>query len=213
MPPELVIFDMDGVLFEGHNFWLDLHNRYGTTERGLELADQYLTTDYETLAIMVARDLWKGKPASTYDSMVKERIYQPGVKQLCRYLKEKGIPSVILSSGPYDLAARAKRDLGIDAVWANRLSIEHGRLTGDVEVMVRDHGKQELGRQIIADYKTSPAGTAFIGDSDADAGLAEIVGLSVAYNSNSEALKRVSKYVLEYGELEKLTDIFESLQN
>ena len=213
MAPELVIFDMDGVLFEGHNFWLDLHNRFGTAKRGLELADQYLNTDYETLAIMVARDLWKGKAASTYYSMVEERIYQPGVKDVCRYLKEKQIPSVILSSGPYDLAVRAQRDLGINAVWANRLSIENGRLTGDVEVMVRDHGKQELGLKIIADFKTTPAGTAFIGDADADAGLAEIVGLSVAYNSDSEALKRVSRYVLEYGQLGKLTGIFQSLQN
>jgi phosphoserine phosphatase len=210
MAIDLVVFDMDGVLFEGHNFWLELHQKYGTEKAGLELASRYLTSDYNTLAILVARDLWKGKPASVYNSMVKERVYQPGVKEVFAYLKNENIPTAILSSGPYDLALRAQRDLGINEVLANRLSIEDGRLTGEVEVMVRDHDKQEIGRKVIARFETTPSNTAFVGDSDPDIGLAEIVGLPVAYNSESAALNRVCRYVLRYGELKGLISIVQS---
>lgn len=212
MAIELVIFDMDGVLFEGYNFWLELHKKYGTEKLGLELADKYLTSDYDALAIQVARDLWKGKPASEYDLLVKERVYQPGVEEVFDYLRQKNIPSAILSSGPYDLALRAQKDLGIDAVWANRLSIEDGLLTGEVEVMVRDHDKQDIGRKIIARFETTPSHTAFVGDSAADFSLAKIVGLPIAYNSNSEALNHACKHVLGYGELKQVISILESQQ-
>jgi phosphoserine phosphatase len=207
---DLVIFDMDGVLFEGHNFWLELHQQYGTEKTGLELAGRYLTSDYDVLATLVATDLWKGKPASTYHSMVNQRVYQPGVKEVFDYLKRENIPSAILSSGPYDLALRAQKDLGITAIWANRLSIEHGLLTGEVEVMVRDHEKQDIGRQVIIHFETIPAHTAFVGDSNADLGLAEIVGLPIAYDSDSEGLNRACKHVLKYGELKRIIGILQS---
>lgn len=213
MAIDLVIFDMDGVLFEGHNFWLELHRKYGTEEPGLELAKEYLMSDYDALAIRVANDLWKGKPAITYDMLVKERIYQAGVKDLFNYLRQEGIPSAILSSGPYDLAVRAQRDLGIDAVWANRLAIEGGVLTGKVQVQVRDHDKESLGREVIALFETTPSHTAFVGDSDADLGLAEIVGLPIAYNSNSDALNRACRHVLRHGDLKQLISILQSQQD
>ena len=54
MTIELVIFDMDGVIFEGRNFWLDLHRRYSTEVEALELAERYLKSDYETLARITA---------------------------------------------------------------------------------------------------------------------------------------------------------------
>jgi phosphoserine phosphatase len=206
----LVIFDMDGVVFEGDNFWLELHRRFGTEKEGLELAGKYLLSDYDNLAALVAGGLWRGKPASVYESMVSGRVYQPGVEKVFGHLRANDIRTAILSSGPYHLAVRAQRDLGIDLVWANRLSMAGGRLTGEVEVMVRDHDKRGAGLRIIEHFGTTPEATAFVGDSDADAGLAEIVGLPVAYNSRSERLRGVCRHVLEYGELARLIDILQS---
>jgi len=77
MKIQLVLFDMDGVLFEGDNFWLELHERYGTQVRGLSLAEKYLKSDYKVLAQHVLGDLWKGKPASAYWQLVNTRSYQP----------------------------------------------------------------------------------------------------------------------------------------
>lgn len=208
---ELVIFDMDGVIFEGDNFWLELHEKYGTEEKGLELARKYLLSDYGNLANLVARDLWKGKPASIYNLMINSRVYQPGVKKVFNYLNQENIPSAILSSGPYHLASRAQMDLGINAIWANRLSIKDNALTGEVEVMVQDHDKKKAGLSIIRHFKASPSHTVFVGDSDADFGLAEVIGFPISYNSKSEALNRVSKYILKYGEFERLIDIFKTL--
>lgn len=213
MKVELVIFDMDGVIFEGDNFWLELHKQFGTEKEGLELAGKYLTSDYDNLARLVASNLWKGKSASVYNLMVNERLYQPGVRKVFSYLGQNNIRSAILSSGPYHLALRAQKDLGINIVWANRLSITDDKFTGEVKVKVRDHDKKTAGLKMIRHFKTTPLNTVFIGDSDADAGLAEIVGLPVAYNSKSERLDKICRYVLKYGELEKLINIFESLNH
>ena len=32
--PTLICFDMDGVIFEHRNFWLELHKVFGTLEEG-----------------------------------------------------------------------------------------------------------------------------------------------------------------------------------
>ncbi len=210
---QLVIFDMDGVIFEGDNFWLELHRRYGTEREGLELASKYLVSDYTNLANLVAGRLWKGKPASVYNLMVKRRLYQPGVRKVFGYLKRHNIHSAILSSGPYHLALRAQKDLGIDAVWANRLSINNDAITGEVEVMVRDYDKKDVGLGIIRQFNAEPSRTVFVGDSDADAALAEVVGLPVAYDCKSERLRKACKYALNYGELERLTDIIGNAQS
>ncbi|MBI4450914.1 hypothetical protein HY642_02985 [Candidatus Woesearchaeota archaeon] len=39
--PKLVVFDMDGVLFQHHNFWIELHKALGTWEEGKLLTQKY----------------------------------------------------------------------------------------------------------------------------------------------------------------------------
>ena len=208
----LVLFDMDGVLFEGKNFWLDLHRAYGTEEEGLALANRYLTADYDSLAGLVAGRLWKGKPAAPYWDLVRSREYQPGVRELFARLHAQGLRSAIVSSGPYHLAERAQRDLGIDAIRANRLLFEGDRLSGEVEVQIRDHDKLFAGRALMDELGVSPQATAFIGDSDSDVALAEAVALPVSYDPKSDRLVEVCRHVLRHGELICLADLVLNFQ-
>jgi len=73
--------------------------------------------------------------------------------------------------------------------------------------MVPDSEKKRVGLDLIERMGTTPAHTAFIGDSEADVPLAEVVGLPIAYNSRCEKLKKRSTFVLEYSELGKCIDI------
>jgi phosphoserine phosphatase len=202
----LVIFDMDGVIFEGKNFWLELHHAFGTQEQGVASADKYLSRDYDRLVEIVAGKLWKGRYADVYYAMVAERHYQPGVKQVFDFLKENNIRSAIISSGPYELALRAQQDLEIDIIRANRLVIKNGYIAGTVEVMVPDAEKSRVGREVMVEMGIEPNQVMFIGDSDSDVELAKMVKIAVAYNSNSERLIKVCDLVLEYGKLMTLID-------
>jgi phosphoserine phosphatase len=71
----LVCFDMDGVIFESKNFWMDLHRAYGTYEQGLELTRKYLHSDYAKLVHEVVWQLWRGKDARIYEALVRQQRY------------------------------------------------------------------------------------------------------------------------------------------
>lgn len=207
----MIIFDMDGVIFEGCNFWLDLHKVYGTKEEAIKLAEKFLYTtresDYIYLSNYTAKFLWQGKPASSYDRLVEERRYHPGIHKLFNYIHSRNIKTAILSSGAYDLAVRAQTELGIDIVLANRLATNDSILTGEVDVMVPDNMKDKIGKKLMWKFGIKPNNVAFIGDADSDVNLAKIVNLSISYNSKSKKLRNVCKFNLSYGELEKVVDI------
>lgn len=210
MPIKIFIFDMDGVIFEGHNFWLDLHKKYGTEKEALDLAANYLASDYQHLSRYTVSRLWKDNDASDYYSMINERVYQDGIFELFDFLHVHGIKTAIISSGPYDLARRAQIELDIDEIRANRISIDsHNRISGDFEVMVPDSEKDRVGREVINQFGFDLEEAAFIGDTQSDISLARIVGLPIAYDSRSEALNYVSKLSLKKGEIIRIIDILE----
>ena len=66
MSYKLICFDMDGVLFQDINFWLELHKKFGTLEQGKVLTEKYLHSDYERLIEEVVVKLWKGRDATPY---------------------------------------------------------------------------------------------------------------------------------------------------
>jgi phosphoserine phosphatase len=207
MDIRLVIFDMDGVIFKGDNFWLDLHGKYGTVSEGLSLANDYLDRNYDQLVRKVVGQLWIGKDASIYKEMIRSRRYQPGIRAVFNFIRKNRIKSAIISSGPYDLAKRAKIALGIDEIYANRLIIEKGRISGKMEVMVKNEEKASIGIKLAEKMGIGLEQVAFIGDGDNDIDLATRVGLPIVYNSKVKTLHRVCKYNLHYGELKKLVQI------
>lgn len=196
-PIELAIFDMDGVIFEGNNFWLDLHLAYGTAEAGVALAERFIGSDYGRLAGLVAGRLWKGREATPFDRLVAARRYEDGAFELFDFLKTEEIPTAIISSGPEQLARRAQRDLAIDEVRANHVITANGRITGATEINVPDAEKLRVGLEVMDKFGTSPARTMFVGDSDSDAALANLVALGIAYNTKSESLLAACDHALE----------------
>jgi phosphoserine phosphatase len=204
---QLVIFDMDGVIFEGRNFWLDLHRLYSTEAEALDLAERYLKHDYETLSRITTDVLWKGKSAAPFLDLVRQRTYQSGIAELIEGLRKCGVMTAIVSSGPMQLAARAQQDLGIDEIRANEVQIVDGRISGKVNIGVPDSEKGRVSLEIMRYLAVTPDESAAIGDSESDVGVAQLVGLPVAYDSDSAELDNLSRVHLRKGELLKLRDI------
>jgi phosphoserine phosphatase len=204
---QLVIFDMDGVIFEGRSFWLDLHRRYSTEVEALDLAKRYLKYDYETLGRITTQVLWKGKSAAPFLDLVRQRTYQSGVAELVGGLRQCGVMTAIVSSGPMQLAARAQEDLGIDEIRANELRIVDGRVSGQLNIGVPDSGKGRVSLEVMRCLAVTPEESAAVGDTESDVAAARVVGLPVAYDSNSAELDSLARVHLRKGELLKLLDI------
>lgn len=212
MTIKLVIFDMDGVVFEGRNFWLDLHRRYSTEADALALAERYLKFDYEALGRITTEVLWKDKSAAPFLDLVRQRTYQSGVAELIEGLRQYGVMTAIVSSGPMQLAARAQQDLSIDEIRANELEIVDGRVSGHVNINVPDSEKGRVCMEVMRRLAVTPDESAAVGDTESDVGSAQVVGLPVAYDSDSAELDALARVHLRKGELLKLRDIVRSQQ-
>lgn len=207
MALDLVLFDMDGVIFSGENFWYELHRIYNTDERALEYAEKYLTTNYKLLAEATAWSLWRGRGAGPLHQLVEQREYEEGVTETFEKLHQWGIKTAIISSGPHQLAQRAQQELGVDYIRANRLTERSGILTGYVDVQVDDSQKETVAREIIERTGANPENTAAVGDSAPDLGLAREVGYFIAYNPKDSAVVEKADYVCQTRDLREILPV------
>lgn len=209
----LVIFDMDGVVFEGRNFWLDLHRAMGTEPDAWRLWKAFGRSDYAHLCTVTVNDLWRGQGAEPFFELIAARRYVDGIFDVFNWLQARKIRTAIVSTGPYQLAERAMRDLKIDRILANRVGIKDGRFAGTVDVMVDENRKDDAAREIMAALHVAPAHTAMIGDSLSDVRMAAVVGLSIAYDPEGPELTAAASTVLSAGSLRRAIDIFEAVMN
>jgi len=205
MSLRLALFDMDGVIFQGKNFWLDLHRELGTLEEGERHTRSYLGSDYARLVAEVVGRMWKGKPADAYHRLVAARQYEPGVRQTFRRLPP-GLATGLVTSGPRDLAERARRDLGLDIIFSNELVIRDGRISGEFHAAVSDN-KAEIASELIAELGIDFSQVLFVAEGENDVDLARLVGVPVAYDASTPAILELARYVLARGELPRLVEI------
>lgn len=199
---KLVVFDMDGVIFAHDNFWERMHYRYGTEKEGLALTEKYLKTNVRKLADEVIGRLWKGKSAAGFFGLVADSEYSPGAKKLFSALRKTGIKTCILTSGPIELALRAKKELGIDFAYGNSIEIKDGIITGRYKWLSMDYShKGETFLGICRELGISPEDAIAVGDNDQDIFKFEKAGLSIAFNSQSEKLKKAADIVIEGNDL------------
>lgn len=203
MPFKLICLDLDGVLFKDVNFWLELHKAFGTYEQGAALTQQYLHTDYPRLVEEVVVNLWKGKDAAPYFTLVNRLEYLPGVPELFAKIRRHGLISAIISASSIEAARRVQRDYGVDYVFANELVIRNGKVLGEFvwPIGAGREKKAQIVRELCDLLKISPREAAYIGDSDADLEAFRIVGRSIAFNCASDALKSAATHVVDSADL------------
>jgi phosphoserine phosphatase len=216
---KLICMDMDGVLTQWTNFWLKLHETWGTKEEGYELTKQYLRTDYKRLMEEVLDRLWIGKPESPHQDLVRSVLLSEGIQafftELGRFqVNHAAIPRAIISSGPYQLAFRIKEEFGIDFIFANELIFEQGFYKGKYHFNMRseDEYKVNVVRQLCDDLEILPQEVLYIGDDDSDMAAFKEVGISIAFNAKSEDLKKAATYIVESNNLADVIPILEKIR-
>lgn len=204
MTYKLVCFDMDGVIFRDINFWMELHKKFGTLEQGIELTKKYLHADYDRLVEEVVVKLWKGKDAKPYYNLVNSIEYLPGVRETFAHLKTRGYMTAIISASSIDVARRVQKDYGVDHIFANELVIRDRKVAGEFvwPIGAGKEKKAQIIRDLCSDLGISPKEVIYVGDSDTDIEAFKEVGISIAFNSSSEELKKVSTHTVNTHNLE-----------
>lgn len=212
MAPKLICLDMDGVLFQPANFWLELHRVLGTEQQGKELTKKYLHTDYQRLVHEVVFTLWKGKKAEPYHQLIQSIPYMPGIKELFQHIKRQDWLTAILSSGSIDLARRAQHDWGIDFIYANELVIKEGKITGEFIFPMGSGTKEkaQIVQHLAQDLGIPLQDIVFVGDSETEREAFKIVGKSIAFNAKDELLRKTATHIVDELDLRKIVPLLKS---
>lgn len=198
----LAVFDLDGTLKEAPSPWQYLHEHLGLWERA-QVHKRWFQAGRIDAAQWARLDaaLWAGIETSTVEELFRQDLYRPGAREVVAFLRERGVPTAIISSGLAIHAELVAQELGMDRVWAIELMAHDGRLTGEIVVNVTEDSKEEPMRAVRAEFGALPQECLAVGDGPADVGLFAQAGLSVAVCPLSDAVRAAANVVLEDGDL------------
>lgn len=205
---KLVVFDMDGIIFEHKNFWLELHKKLGTYEEGEALTRTYLKKDYERLVREVPGKLWKGNDATPYFELINSVKYKLGAQHVLKELRRRGLKTAIITSGPNHLALRAQQECGLDYFVSHELEIGPDNLITGAYHYTHTLDKTEELKQLISKAGCTLAETVFVGHGHNDVNALKAAGLGIACEPDDEEVARAAKRVIH--ELAELLDLFEA---
>jgi phosphoserine phosphatase len=206
----LAIFDLDGTLTRERSIWEYIHRRldkwYGFAE---EYQKKFLAGEisYEQFCERDAQ-VWRGMRLEELIEIAKTVPFHPGVDELMKYLKNKGLKLALVSSGLSILSNWVHERFGFDYSVSNDLLHEEGILTGKVKIQVYYDRKAEWVRKILDQYKVEPEESIGIGDSVGDLEMFRVVGFSIAFNSSCRDLDQIATQCVQS---QNLTDIIPKL--
>ena len=142
-----------------------------------------------------------GMDEGVIDRCLAERVrIMPGAKALVRTMRARGGRAVLVSGGFTRFAEPVAAEIGFDRAVANRLLIENGRLTGEVEKpIVGAATKEAVLRAEAADLADAMA----VGDGANDLPMIKAAGLGVAYHAKPVVAAAAAARV-EHGDLTAL---------
>ncbi len=205
-PFRLVTLDLDGTLTREPSVWEYIHKRlgkwYGFAE---DYQNQFLAgkISYEEFCERDAQ-VWKGMKVEALLEIVKTVPFHPGVDELIRFLKQKGLKLSLVSSGLSLLSDWVHQKYGFDYSVSNDLLHENGILTGRVKIQVYFDKKAEWVKKILKKFGVRPEETIAVGDSKGDMDMFQMVGFSVAFNSSCKDLAETASICVQG---ENLADI------
>ena len=192
----MVCFDMDSTLVDMEG--IDEIARKAGVEREVSMiTEKAMRGDIDFEESLRQRvSMLKGLSLDEVMEIKDRIILSDGVDRLLTTLKWLGFKLGIVSGG-FDIYADYLGDkYGLDFTYANRLEVENGVLTGNVEGdIVDDFQKARIVNQTACDMGIPMDQVVAIGDGANDALMLSQVGLGIAYNAKP-ALDRIANAAL-----------------
>lgn len=213
MAIKVAFFDCDGTLTTVKSSWEYLHRRLGIWDNN---ADHYQSLFKEgkiSYYEFCRRDalLWKGLPVSRIVALLQDITYRRGSREVVAAMKERGIFTVILSTGLSLLVEKVKEDLGADVCFANELLCSHGYLTGEIRINVDYDKKGHIVKKVLRKVGARKGESCALGDGEGDVGMFEAVGLAVGFHRAATRCKAVHSTIEEtsLSDIIRLVDEYE----
>jgi phosphoserine phosphatase len=180
----LVAFDMDSTLIRVEVID-ELAKAWGVGEQVSAITESAMRGELDFRQSLARRlSLLKGMPVETLNKVAEHIPLNDGAEKLVRNLKRFGYKTAVISGGFTFFGEKLQAKLGIDSVHANRLKIEDGRLTGEVDGEIVDaRRKAELLKGIADSENISLMQTIAVGDGANDLPMLNLAGLGIAFRA------------------------------
>jgi len=180
----LVVFDMDSTLIEAEVID-ELAKEAGVGEQVAAITEQAMRGELDFSASFRRRvGLLKGLPEPVLQRVAERLQLTEGAEKLVRNLSVLGYKTAILSGGFTFFADYLQQRLGIDYVYANRLDIQQGQVTGVVTGPIIDGArKAELLQEIAEREGIQLQQVIAVGDGANDLPMLSAAGLGIAFRA------------------------------
>ncbi|WP_243363368.1 phosphoserine phosphatase SerB [Fundidesulfovibrio terrae] len=180
----LVAFDMDSTLIRVEVID-ELAKAWGVGEQVSAITESAMRGELDFRQSLAKRlSLLKGFPVEMLEKVAEHIPLNDGAEKLVRNLKRFGYKTAVISGGFTFFGEKLKARLGIDYVHANKLKIEDGKLTGEVDGEIVDaQRKAELLKSIAQSENISLKQTIAVGDGANDLPMLNLAGLGIAFRA------------------------------
>jgi phosphoserine phosphatase len=180
----LIAFDMDSTLIQ-HEVIDELAREMGVFDEVSKVTEEAMQGRMDFQMSLTRRcALLKGLKISQVDKVYERILLTPGAEELIQKVKKLGYKVALISGGFNLIADRLKDRLNLDYVFANKLEIEDGVITGRVLPPIVDaRRKAELLEVIAQQERIRLEQVIAIGDGANDLEMLERAGLGIAFNA------------------------------
>lgn len=183
----LLVCDMDSTIVECE--CLDeLADFAGKGAEVAAITERAMAGELDFAAALEARvGMLAGLPAEAMARCYDERVtLTPGAKELVATMKASGARTALVTGGFDYFADRVAAEVGFDKVYANRLEIEAGALTG--KTLAPIFGREGKRAALLSEVEAlgvGPGDALAIGDGANDLAMIETAGLGVGFRPKS----------------------------
>lgn len=218
VPYKVAIFDMDGVIFEkpsisskddivASSSWDSVFDELGIYDLHEKLRDIYVRKgfksyiDWSEAALCVLKA--KGLSSKAFDKVIESRVLMPGALETFRELHKNKITTGLVSGCFGALAARARKELGINYVLAQcDMEFDERGILKDWKLFATDYkDKVKFAKYLAQLNMISLKECAYVGDDINDTAVFQEIGLPIAFNCQKQKVLEKAKVVIKEKDL------------
>ncbi len=203
----LVVFDVDSTLIEDEAIDL-LAERAGTKELVSDITERAMRGELDFASSLIERvATLKGLPEAVLAETAGKLRPTKGAAELISEIQRRSGFAAAVSGGFTQLLDPLQATLKLDAVLANSLKVQDGKLTGEVFGSIVDRiTKAEYLKKLASELGVRSDLTIAVGDGANDIDLVRSAGLGIAFCAKPK-LREVADISLETRDLSQLIGV------